>query len=204
MTRPLLVVFARAPRLGAVKRRLARGIGAAAALRFYRRTLATLMRRLRRERRWRTVLAVTPDRSARNARPWPRNFGRWKQGGGDLGQRMARVLRRAPPGPVAIVGADIPELSPAHVARAFRALGAADAVFGPAGDGGYWLIGLRARPLPYALFRAVRWSSAQALADNLANLRGRRVALIDPLDDIDDAAAWRRWRQRAASRVSSA
>jgi uncharacterized protein len=190
-----LVVFARAPQLGRVKQRLARGIGAAAALAFYRRTLAVVLRRVGRDPRWQTVLAVTPDRTARSARLWPLRLGRVGQGRGDLGARMARSLRRRRGGPVCIVGADIPDLDARHVWRAFRALAAAEIVFGPAADGGYWLVGARG-PLPYALFAGVRWSTAHALADTLASLKGRRVALIDWLADVDDADAYRRWRSR--------
>lgn len=188
-----LVIFARAPQLGQVKRRLARGIGASAALAFYRRTLAALLRRVARDPRWRTVVAVTPDRAARHIRLGPARLARHGQGHGDLGARMARKLRRHGGGPVCIVGADIPDLAAAHVWGAFRALAAADLVFGPATDGGYWLVGARGR-LPYALFAHVRWSTAHALGDTLAGLKGRRVALVDRLSDVDDAAAYRRVR----------
>ncbi|MCO6418186.1 hypothetical protein JYK14_18745, partial [Siccirubricoccus sp. KC 17139] len=72
-----LILFARAPRLGRVKRRLAAGIGPLAALRFHRAQLATLIRRLGRDRRWRTELALTPDR-ARG--PWTGGLPRLPQG----------------------------------------------------------------------------------------------------------------------------
>ncbi len=188
-----LVVFARAPALGRVKSRLAAGIGPSAALAFYRHTLASVLRRVGRDRRWRTVLAITPDR-ATNTRLWPLKRSRRPQGSGDLGLRMGRVFRTWEPGPVVIIGADIPDIAPAHIARAFRALGHADAVFGPARDGGYWLIGLRRGPTLPDIFKDVRWSTKHALADTLANLKGRRVARIETLDDIDDVAAYRRWR----------
>lgn len=195
-----LVLFAKAPRLGAVKTRLARDIGAVAAWAFYRRALAEAVRRLRGDRRWRLWLAVAPDRARHDAGLWPRRIARLAQGPGDLGRRMARVLRRLPPGPAAIVGADIPDLNAEHVARAFRSLGSFDAVFGPAADGGYWLVGLRRRPRWRDPFAAVRWSSRHALADTLANLKGARIApSLDTLDDIDDGAAWRRWQRSLRS-----
>jgi uncharacterized protein len=174
-----LIVFARAPRLGTVKRRLAAGIGAMAALRFYRGQLGRLLRQVGQDRRWRTELAVTPDRIR-----WPTGLPMHKQGGGDLGQRMGRALgrhRRA-----VLVGCDIPGLGAADIAAAFRALGRADAVFGPAEDGGYWLVGLGPRRPP-APFADVRWSTAHALADTLANCRRHRVALVRRLRDVDTA-----------------
>jgi rSAM/selenodomain-associated transferase 1 len=200
-----LVVFAKAPRLGQVKRRLAAGIGEAAALAFYRRTLADLLRRVAADPRWQTWLAVTPDGAAADPAPWPKRIPRLAQGGGDLGARMARMCRRLPPGPVVIVGSDIPALRAGHVAQAFAALGAHDAVFGPAGDGGYWLVGLRRRPRVPDPFRGVRWSTPHALADTLANLRPReRVAMLERLEDIDDAASYRRWRRQNLAQIASA
>jgi hypothetical protein len=188
-----LVVMARAPRLGAVKRRLARDIGALAALRFYRDTLRGLLRAVGRDPRWRTHLALTPDRATggnyRGIRSLP-------QGRGDLGARMGRFLRGLPAGPVVIVGTDIPGLGRDQVARAFRALGAQDWVIGPAQDGGYWLIGAaRRRAGPRDPFAGVRWSSVHTLADTRANLRGFRVAFLEHLDDIDTGADLARHRR---------
>lgn len=188
--RGLLILFARAPRLGTVKRRLARQAGDAAALRFHRAMLGSLARRLGRDRRWRTVLAATPDRAR-----FPTPLRRMPQGRGDLGERMARALarhRRA-----VLVGSDIPDVRADDIAAAFRALDSgAGAVFGPAEDGGYWLVGLGPRRPPDP-FRGVRWSGPHALADTLANCRGRRVALLRRLRDVDnseDLAAWRAGR----------
>jgi uncharacterized protein len=198
-----LVIFLRTPRLGRVKSRLAAAIGALAALRFYRETTARLLHRLARDRRWRCHLALTPDRDVGGARPWRIARAHYRrQGRGDLGHRMARVFRRLPPGPVLIIGSDIPAISPAHIAAGFKALGNAEAVFGPAADGGYWLVGLRRRPrLPRRLFAGVRWSSTQALADTVASLpRGQSVSFLETLDDIDDGAGYRRWRDGLSPR----
>jgi hypothetical protein len=189
-----LAVFVKAPEVGRVKSRLAAGIGAVEAARVYRAFVAALLRRLARDRRWRTTLWVAPDRAARPGRRWAVPAAVRPQGGGDLGRRMARPFRELPPGPVVLVGSDIPELGPAQVAAAFALLGRSDAVFGPARDGGYWLVGLRRRRrLPFA---GVRWSTAHALADTLANLGTARVALLAPLADIDDAADYDAWRAR--------
>jgi len=196
-----LVVFLRVPRLGRVKSRLAAGIGPVAALQFHRTNSARLLRRLVRDRRWRLALWVTPDHMRVR---WPVAAPRRGQGSGDLGQRMARVFIDLPPGPAVIIGADIPAITPDHIAAAFRALGHSEAVFGPATDGGYWLVGLRRRPrVPHGLFAAVRWSSADALADTLKGLpRGMSVVRLETLSDIDDADDYRHWfgqARRAAS-----
>ena len=191
-----LVVFLRAPRFGRVKSRLAAGIGGLRALRFYRLATAQLLRRLARDRRWRCHAWITPDHAARHP-PW-RVAAEWQgQGGGDLGRRMARVFRALPPGPAVIIGSDIPAIRAAHIAGAFRALGSHEAVFGPATDGGYWLVGLRRRPrVPRGLFERVRWSSEHALADTRAGLPPEMsVALLEMLEDVDDAGAYARWRE---------
>ncbi|MBT4773161.1 MAG: glycosyltransferase [Rhodospirillaceae bacterium] len=201
-----LVIFARTPRRGAVKRRLAADIGAGPALAFYRRTLNDVTRRLGSDPRWRTWLAVTPDGDALHPGLWPLvpGVGLIPQGQGDLGARMARPMVELPPGPVMVIGTDIPDIAPGHIADGFAALGTHDFVFGPAADGGYWLVGARRRPVvPAGLFRDVRWSTAHALADTLAGLpRRARVAMLDELDDVDDGAAWAAWRESRRKRVT--
>jgi rSAM/selenodomain-associated transferase 1 len=188
------IVFMRAPQLGAVKKRLAAGIGSAAAHRFYVTTTRTLLRRIGADARWDVHLAVTPDGAAENGRHWSPRYRRFAQGGGDLGARMARAMQRFPHRPVVLVGSDIPDLSAHHIADAFAALGRNDLVFGPATDGGYWLVGARVGAMARGLFKDVRWSGPDALADTLANATGRRVALLDELNDVDDAADYARWR----------
>jgi len=185
MPRPVVILFARAPRLGTVKSRLARGIGQRAALRFYTATLAAVARQIARDRRWTTLLATTPRGArARWDRFVPRGTRYVAQPRGDLGARMAGAMR--PHRRAILAGTDIPGLGPADIAAAARALGRADAVFGPAEDGGYWLVAMGPRR-PARPFAGVRWSSEHALADTLANFRGRRVALLRRLRDVDTA-----------------
>ena len=174
-------VFTRAPRLGVGKRRLAREIGDRAALRFQVATLRRLVRALVRDGRFRVVLAVTPDGSFV---PGLKGVARVGQGRGDLGARMARVLgksRRA-----VLLGSDIPAAGVGDIRAAFAALGRVDAVFGPAVDGGYWLVGFGPRRVSRP-FKGVRWSSAHALADTLANFGGVKVGLLRALSDVDTA-----------------
>jgi rSAM/selenodomain-associated transferase 1 len=197
MTRQHLVLFARAPQLGVGKRRLAREAGDLAALRFERAMLALLSRRLGSDRRWTLRLAVTPDRAIARRRLWPRAAAIRPQGQGDLGVRMHRALASCPPGPAVLIGADIPAVRACHIAEAFRLLGRHDLVFGPAADGGFWLVGARRVPRLPPLFGPVRWSSPHALADVLATLPRRVSAgFAARLDDVDDATALRRLRPR--------
>lgn len=183
-----LVVMLKEPEAGRVKTRLGREIGMVEAAWWFRHQTARLLRRLE-DPRWRLVLAVAPDRAGMTSRVWPAHLPRVAQGGGDLGDRMGRILRRMPPGPVCIIGGDIPGVRKGHLVNAFNVLGDHDAVFGPAEDGGFWLVGLKrvARP-PAGLLRGVRWSTAEALEDSVAGLSGCRVGFCDTLRDVDRAA----------------
>jgi rSAM/selenodomain-associated transferase 1 len=197
-----LVVFARAPRRGRVKRRLAAAIGEDAALAFYSETLFDLLARVGTAPRWQTWLAVTPDARDADGSLWPAGIPRQPQGPDDLGARMYRALAAPPAGPVMLIGSDIPAIGRQHLAAAFDALERHDFVFGPAPDGGFWLVGAARRaPLPERLFAGTCWSTEHALADSLAGLpRGAGVTLIDQLEDVDDAHAYARWRQARAMR----
>lgn len=146
-----------------------------------------------------TLQRSLPQRRSAGIREYDGGIVRIEQGRGGLGARMQRIFDTCGRGPLIIVGTDIPFVTRDMLARAFRALRGADAVFGPAEDGGYWLVGLRRRPRTLSPFLNVRWSSPHALADTLANLRGRRVAFAETLFDIDALADYRRY-QRARYR----
>jgi rSAM/selenodomain-associated transferase 1 len=175
------------PRPGRVKTRLGREIGMVGAAWWFRRQTRALLRRIE-DPRWTLTLAVSPDHAGLQSRVWPGHLPRVPQGTGDLGARMGRLLRSMPPGPVCIIGADIPGVTPARIAEAFAALGRHDAVFGPAPDGGFWLVGLkRTAAVPATLFQGVRWSTRHALADSATGLPGLRIAHAATLRDVDTA-----------------
>lgn len=186
--RGTLIIMLKAPVAGRVKTRLGAEIGYGRAAAIFRiltkRTIAEA-----RKGGWRTVLAVDPPSAVHGAaRFWPPQVTRMAQGRGDLGARMKRMFDAAPPGPVAIIGADAPGLRARHLRKAFAALQGAYAVFGPAEDGGYWLIGLaRKRPAP-ELFDGVRWSTKHALKDTLKTLpQDFDVRMLETLRDVDEA-----------------
>ncbi|WP_146347803.1 TIGR04282 family arsenosugar biosynthesis glycosyltransferase [Falsiphaeobacter marinintestinus] len=185
MSRPTLIIMVKLPRPGRVKTRLGRDVGMIPAAWWYRHQVKRLLRRLR-DPRWQIVLAVSPDIDGLTIRVWPADLPRVPQGQGDLGQRMTGLLNAAP-GPACLIGSDIPGVTRTHIARAFSALGAHQAVFGPASDGGYWLIGSKAG-MHLPPLASVRWSSEHALSDSLAALKACRVALTDTLSDVDTAA----------------
>ena len=194
-----LVIFAKEPKMGQVKTRLGRDIGKAAATNFYRQNLKSLCRRLGADGRWHLWLAVTPD----HAPLWPGiPAGTYVigQGPGDLGQRMDRVMQGMPAGPVVLIGSDIPHVQPRHIARAFEQIRRHDVVIGPAGDGGYWLIGMRRRPIPRGGFDKVDWSSGMEMFQTLNNLTRWDRVWTAGLHDVDDGDDWRQWRKRTRHR----
>lgn len=199
--RTQVILFAKAPRLGRVKSRLAKDIGAQKALLFYRNNLSCVIRRLKGNPWFSLTVAVSPDRMAGQKPAWAHGVPLVAQGRGDLGQRMARAFQSAPPGPAIIIGSDIPHIRPSHLQKAAALLGQSEAVFGPSSDGGYWLVGLRRlRPQHPGLFRHVRWSSPHALDDSIETLtHTMSVCFTDQLDDIDDGASYHRWKQGQAN-----
>jgi rSAM/selenodomain-associated transferase 1 len=189
-----LILFLRAPQIGAVKGRLADGVGAYAAWRFYRQTSARLITKVAGDHRWSSHLAVTSATFVTRSRFWPDCIRRFDQGQGDIGQRMAASFAATPLGAAVLVGGDIPDLGRDHIASAFQALRQSEIVFGPASDGGFWLVGLSGRRIPKEvmarrLFRDVRWSGPQALEDTARNIPAHvQVRYLETLDDVDHAA----------------
>jgi len=187
-----LVIFAKEPRLGRVKTRLACDIGKVAAWRFYKSMVQNVVRRLDKKGAWNTWLAISPNKGKR------RSFGNptvklIDQGQGDLGQRMMRPSQILPPGRFIVIGTDVAGIRPHHIRKAFKLLGHNDAVFGPATDGGFWLVGLKRHPItanPYS--KNIRWSHPDTLQDclDMVKTRGRKVDFIDELSDIDDGKSF--------------
>lgn len=192
--RDTLVIMARRPRFGSGKRRLAASAGELAAWRFQRLALAALLRRLKRDPRWRLELAVTPDGAAAGSARWCQQVPRRPQGNGDLGQRMLAQLGRNQrhPGAVLVIGADVPGIDRPALARAFRLLRRHDWVLGPASDGGFWAIGARRRPWRVPDLHGVAWGSDRVLKQTRTRLAGS-LALLELRSDVDTAAALAAW-----------
>lgn len=196
MTRSVLI-FAKPPRMGLSKTRLAAGLGKTEAARIARFTMSATMKASL-DPRWQTRLYTAPDQMLNETLGglWPSSLPRFSQGGGDLGTRLTKGLREADRGAVIFVGADTPDISRALVWQAFGHLRRHDAVFGPARDGGFWLFGLNTGTRTPSPFSPVRWSGPHAMADVAANLpAGTRIARLPTLTDIDEAEDWAQWRK---------
>jgi len=185
--------MAKKPVAGDVKSRLGKDIGFGRAVGVYRDLMASTIRTLGTDTRWHTSLAIAPD-IAINHPIWPAYIKRFGQGLGDIGVRMQAILDTAPPGPVIIIGTDIPFIRPQDIADAFKKLGQCDVVFGPAGDGGFWLVGAQQSPRVEQLFSNVRWSGPHALRDCEQNVRHLKIGYATERFDIDTIDDFRRWK----------
>ena len=198
MSAEKLIVFVKAPRPGLVKTRLAAAIGKESAVAAYRTLVEATLNRLATFDG--VELRFAPDDSRAEMEPWlQRGWSLAPQGAGELGERMARAFGEnfvAGCSRAVIVGSDCPDIEAADVRAAWRELETHDVVVGPATDGGYWLIGLRA-PQP-ELFRGVAWSSDQVLAQTLQRAKqlGLRVQLLRILSDVDTLEDWEEFRCR--------
>lgn len=186
--RQRLVVMVKEPRPGRVKTRIGALLGMTTAAWWFRHQSQKLLRELT-DPRWDLILAVTPDYEGLRSRVWPSHIPLLAQGQGSLGERMKSIFQSLPSGPACIIGADIPGITRSHILEAFQSLGNHQATFGPAEDGGYWLIGLkRLRPPPRGIFEGVCWSSATTLQDTKDTLKDLSITEVATLKDFDEAA----------------
>ncbi|WP_171110291.1 MULTISPECIES: TIGR04282 family arsenosugar biosynthesis glycosyltransferase [unclassified Streptomyces] len=189
--------MAKAPRPGTVKTRLHPLLGpqgcAALQAELIRHTLETVS-----GCGLRTYLAHTPYDGPDDGRHLaPAGVRLLVQRGADIGQRLAAAVTDAfadGAGPLVVVGTDAPTLTGDHVASAHAASETRDVVLGPALDGGYYLIGLRAPHTGLFALDPALWSADKVLAATLAlaDDAGLRTELGTPLRDLDtpeDAAA---------------
>jgi rSAM/selenodomain-associated transferase 1 len=168
-----IAVFSKAPLAGETKTRLIPALGAVAAARLQRRLCLRSLALACRATNGKVTLWATPDHRQRFFRAVQAQHGirLYSQIGSDLGERMANAFA-AQGGPLLLIGTDCPALTKAHLAHAAKALNDGhDAVFIPAEDGGYVLVGLR-RPQP-RLFEGIDWGSEKVMTQT----RERLVAL---------------------------
>lgn len=194
-----LIVFAKAPVAGQAKTRLIPALGAEGAAALAARLLQHALAQGAAAGFGALELCATPDarHPALVAAAQAHGASLGVQGDGDLGARMRRALSRrlATHARVLLIGTDAPALDTAVLQAAAAALATHDAVFVPALDGGYALVGL-ARPLqrpheaPARLFDGIAWSTAAVMATTRARAAelGLRTALLAPLADIDEPA----------------
>jgi len=203
-----LIVIAKAPVPGQVKTRLTPPFTPQEAARLAEAALTDTLEAAAHAPFSRRVLALAGASSTLHGRhgvgvahggwlpraEWlPRGFEVTGQHGQGLDERIAAALDDAYarlPVPVVLIGMDTPQVTPALLESVARPLarGEADAVFGPARDGGFWLLGLR-RPDP-SLVLGVPMSQTHTGRGQLSRLlrASLRVRLAPELIDVDTAA----------------
>lgn len=187
-----VIVMARAPVTGAAKTRLIPALGAAGAAALAQQLLALAIEHAVQAGLGPVELCCTPDASHPAFLRCAEGAGVTlvAQGDGDLGARMARafdrMLARHPR--AVLIGTDAPGLDARMLRDAAQALDTADAVFVPAFDGGYALVGLR-RSAP-ALFEGMVWSTGEVMAQTRTRLAGAALTHTElaPVHDVDEPA----------------
>lgn len=184
-----VIVFAKAPVAGEVKSRLAGALGPQGAARLAARMLDDALARAREAAIGEVELCCAPDASHPRFQAAADADTRLSlQGDGDIGVRMRRALedalRRHPR--AILIGTDSPALDAGTLRQAAMALHEHEAVFVPAHDGGYVLVGL-ARPCP-RLFEDIAWSTGEVMRQTRARAAeaGIRICELEAVHDIDD------------------
>ena len=192
-----LIVFAKTPKAGFAKTRLIPALGADGAAALAKRLLEHTMEMvsplsLRADTALELCVAGAQDHGF--FKPWLEQQIRsahWQlthQQGNDLGHRMQSALDRALAHAcrAILIGTDAPSLDHGLIEAAFTALASNDAVFAPAFDGGYTLIGLRT-PIP-ALFHDIEWGSPRVMQTSRDRLRAAKKKWVElaPMHDIDE------------------
>jgi rSAM/selenodomain-associated transferase 2/rSAM/selenodomain-associated transferase 1 len=202
----VLILFTRYPEAGRAKSRLAGFLGADAAANLQRRMTEHVVSRVAPwvASRGRSLEIRFNGGSVEQMRQWLGGRFRYcAQGDGDLGVRLRRAFDdhfAAGADSVVIIGADCPGVDEGVVNQAFSTLARENVVFGPAVDGGYYLIGLtKARP---DLFRNIDWGTSRVLRQSVSRCRRAGIvpAWLPPLRDVDHPEDLCVWAQTAANR----
>jgi len=183
MTETLLIIFVKNIRLGKVKTRLAKSIGDEGAFEVYKHLVELTEKAseaINIEKRIYFSDVIIEEK-------WPKTA-KFIQKGADLGQKMQNAIEKGLEDgykKVILIGSDLPDISPQIIQQGFSALNKNSVVFGPAKDGGYYLIGLT-QPHHF-IFEDKPWSQPNLLETTLNQLQEKKISysLLEELNDID-------------------
>ena len=203
---PVLLVFLKHPTPGQVKTRLAGTIGNDEATSLYGQWISLVLNKLQSLRGNVRLIGYYDGASADKFSEWQLLADEWwPQPTADLGSRLEAGFQKAFTAPARgclAVGTDCLELGVEDVVTATHALEQYDAVFGPAHDGGYYLVGTQSL-LP-DFFHGIRWSSPQTLEDHLRRCNENRwsVSLLSRRRDIDSYEDLLAYRESTTSAMN--
>lgn len=181
---PLIQIFCKAPVLGKVKTRLIQKLGRRGALDLYLQMFERLIAELSASR-FNTELWISPDKDHAFFESYA--FARFQQAGPHLGVRMSTALRDGlnRHESVILVGTDLPLIDRSYIEQAVGALQTHDVVLGPAEDGGYGLVGVKAETPD--MFSDIDWGTERVLSQTCARLNrdGLDFGLLPLIWDVD-------------------
>lgn len=183
MSKELLIIFVKNIKLGKVKTRLAKTVGDEAAFTVYKALVEVTedaTSKIHVDKRIYFSDAVVDEK-------WPTDF-KAVQKGIDLGERMSNAFQDGFNDGyenIILIGSDLPNISSEIIKRGFTKLKQHKIVFGPAEDGGYYLVGMS--KLHQCIFENKAWSTSNLLEETLIELKQEKInaSLIETLNDID-------------------
>ena len=184
MNKELVIVFVKNIKLGKVKTRLAKTIGNQGAFDIYSelvKVTENATENLKCDKHIYFSEAVVDTQ-------WVNTY-KTVQNGIDLGERMKNAFKNgfnAGYKRIVLIGSDLPDINSTHIEAGLNKLKTNDIVFGPAEDGGYYLIGLS--KMNTSVFKNKPWSQDNLLEETLSELKENRVTFstLETLNDIDN------------------
>ena len=188
-----VLIFMKIPASGLVKTRLACAIGAESALELYVKMVRHTMEMVEKSGFQANIFYKGDGNPAEHFSAFVPSFPAMPQIGTDLGERMANGFRHVfekGADSAILIGCDIPQLTVEILENANRHLKSNDIVFGPAEDGGYYLIGFNRETFVPEVFRDIPWGTGTVLTDTLFRTKslGLNARMVAPLIDIDTGA----------------
>ena len=183
MTKNLLIVFVKNIKLGRVKTRLAKSIGTEGAFQVYKH-LVEITEKATNEiicnKRIYFSDAIIDEK-------WPKTA-KFVQKGSNLGEKMQNSIEKGfidDYEKIVLIGSDLPDISTKIIQEGIDELEKNEVVFGPAEDGGYYLVGMTKKH--YSIFKNKKWSTNDLLEKTLNELKEKKInySLLPPLNDID-------------------
>ncbi|WP_298237793.1 TIGR04282 family arsenosugar biosynthesis glycosyltransferase [uncultured Algibacter sp.] len=183
MNKELVIVFVKNIKLGKVKTRLAKTIGNQGAFNVYSELVKVTQeatKNIKADKRIYFSEAIVKTQ-------WKGNH-KMVQEGKDLGERMKNAFKKGFEDGykrIVLIGSDLPNISATHIEEGLKLLHDNEVTFGPALDGGYYLIGLNS--FHEIIFNNKPWSKSNLLEITLKELDLQKISytLLEPLNDID-------------------
>lgn len=199
MNKELVIVFVKNAKLGKVKTRLAKTIGNQAAFETYKALVSiteTILNEVLVDKR--VYFSETIEEDEWNG------YEKFVQKGTDLGARMENAFKKAFDdgyNRIVLIGSDLPDITSKHIKKGLDTLNHYDSVFGPALDGGYYLLGLS--KMCDFVFSNKPWSKSNLLKETtnelvLNNVDYNMLEVLNDIDTFQDLEASRFYQKNKA------